>query len=344
MIIFVISIAHHGFREIGLSFAGYLQRFVDCDRFGNRRIPDCSSQFVLSLLALDESGHSSSTQCSVSNPWYSNNCRYSILNCLHIGWSLPHCQSVHCAEKGLRQNIFILFYATSCSNRFTYEPALCGNLGDSAPPIFLCNGCADSAQAEMPIRFLCHPLPNAISATCQNKGCSSSSRIAVGTCFDEDCIRSNGYLPLRLCQECFVALHPPETRATEHIRHSGQSQIWSIYPLENIMVEAVVKLLRETSAQLTELSSEGEAAKRPKWLRQLEAGRELGREVDQLSDERRMLSRFGIWLMAAHCPPVMEATSVEQLNYLKFVSFTEFHWLFVVRTVPMVCNNRFIAE
>jgi len=42
----------------------------------------------------------------------------------------------------------------------------------------------------------------------------------------------------------------------------------------------------------------------------LEGGRELGREIDPLSDERRMLSRFGIWLMVAHCPPTPEATPV----------------------------------
>uniref|UniRef100_A0A915MNJ0 Uncharacterized protein n=1 Tax=Meloidogyne javanica TaxID=6303 RepID=A0A915MNJ0_MELJA len=70
----------------------------------------------------------------------------------------------------------------------------------------------------------------------------------------------------------------------------------------------IVKLLRETSSKLTELSADGESAKRPKWLRQLEGGRELGREIDPLSDERRMLSRFGIWLMVAHCPPTPEAT------------------------------------
>uniref|UniRef100_A0A1I8BMZ9 C2H2-type domain-containing protein n=1 Tax=Meloidogyne hapla TaxID=6305 RepID=A0A1I8BMZ9_MELHA len=139
-------------------------------------------------------------------------------------------------------------------------------------------------------------------------GCSSSSRIAIGTCFDEDCIRSHGYEPLRLCEECFNALHSIENnRAHEHIRHSGHAFVWGTH-YERVMVEAIVKLLRETSSKLTELSADGESAKRPKWLRQLEGGRELGREIDPLSDERRMLSRFGIWLMVAHCPPVPEAT------------------------------------
>uniref|UniRef100_A0A915N019 Uncharacterized protein n=1 Tax=Meloidogyne javanica TaxID=6303 RepID=A0A915N019_MELJA len=87
-------------------------------------------------------------------------------------------------------------------------------------------------------------------------------------------------------------------------------QAWSSPQCQNTQFK-IVKLLRETSSKLTELSADGESAKRPKWLRQLEGGRELGREIDPLSDERRMLSRFGIWLMVAHCPPVPEATPVK---------------------------------
>lgn len=62
------------------------------------------------------------------------------------------------------------------------------------------------------------------------------------------------------------------------MRQCGPGMVWG-GTIENTMVEAVVKLLRETSAHLVEISAEGEAAKRPKWLRQLEGGRELGREV-----------------------------------------------------------------
>uniref|UniRef100_A0A183BT47 Protein unc-79 homolog n=1 Tax=Globodera pallida TaxID=36090 RepID=A0A183BT47_GLOPA len=206
-------------------------------------------------------------------------------------WSPLPCQNINCVEHGL-------------STRLTFEPALCANLGDTSPPLFLCQICADSCQVELPMRFMCQPLPVLISATCQMKGCQSSSRMAVSTCFDEDCIRSHGHVPLRLCYECSAHLHATTVRS--HACHSGPGTVWSS-PLEYTMVEAVVKLLRETSAQLVN-SSDGEAAKRPKWLRQLESGRELGREVDPLSDERRMLSRFGIWLMVAHCPPVPEAT------------------------------------
>uniref|UniRef100_A0A914MJ01 Uncoordinated protein 79 n=1 Tax=Meloidogyne incognita TaxID=6306 RepID=A0A914MJ01_MELIC len=202
-------------------------------------------------------------------------------------WSSPQCQNTQCVEKG----------PSTC---FTYEPSICANLGDSAPPMFICHNCNESVTSSTtePLHYLSQPLP----------GCNSSNRIATGACFDEDCIRSNGHVPLRLCEECFNALHPVENiRAYEHNRHSGHGSVWGT-PYERVMVEAIVKLLRETSSKLTELSADGESAKRPKWLRQLEGGRELGREIDPLSDERRMLSRFGIWLMVAHCPPTPEAT------------------------------------
>jgi hypothetical protein len=90
------------------------------------------------------------------------------------GWTVPPCQNVQCLEKG---PMYILFTFISQLNnylsaRYTYEPILCGNLGDSAPPIFLCRNCADSVQAELPMHFLCQPMPTIISAICQNKASS----------------------------------------------------------------------------------------------------------------------------------------------------------------------------
>ncbi|VDM13219.1 unnamed protein product [Wuchereria bancrofti] len=39
----------------------------------------------------------------------------------------------------------------------------------------------------------------------------------------------------------------------------------------------------------------------------MEGGHTLGRDIDKMADERRALSRFGIWLLATICPPVPEA-------------------------------------
>ncbi|KAL3077026.1 hypothetical protein niasHT_035860 [Heterodera trifolii] len=66
------------------------------------------------------------------------------------------CQNIGCAVHGK-------------STRLTFEPALCALLGDTSPPLSLCDRCADSCQAEMPMRFLCQHLPVLISDTRQLK-------------------------------------------------------------------------------------------------------------------------------------------------------------------------------
>lgn len=69
----------------------------------------------------------------------------------------------------------------------------------------------------------------------------------------------------------------------------------------------VCRLLKETSCQL---ESGDQEEKRPKWLRQLEAGQKVGQEIDDFADEKRMLSRYGIWMLAGLCTPNEEAPSV----------------------------------
>ncbi|VDM27768.1 unnamed protein product [Toxocara canis] len=102
-------------------------------------------------------------------------------------------------------------------------------------------------EKKVTTRAICNPMATTDNVVCQNRACESTNRLAVGTCFSEDCIRSHHYVPLRLCQECFTALHT-ET-ATTHMRHSGMTCAWGS-PLERDIVEAIVKLLKETSGNL----------------------------------------------------------------------------------------------
>uniref|UniRef100_A0A915CI63 Uncoordinated protein 79 n=1 Tax=Parascaris univalens TaxID=6257 RepID=A0A915CI63_PARUN len=221
-------------------------------------------------------------------------------------WSCSPCQNVNCLDK-------------DTSSRLCYDPGVCTQYGDTAPPIALCKTCAEMVEREKKVatRAICNPMATTDNVVCQNRACESTNRLAVGTCFSEDCIRSHHFVPLRLCQECFTALHA-ET-ATPHIRHSGMTCAWGS-PLERDIVEAVVKLLKETSCNLEGTESEG---KRPKWLRQLEGGHSLGREIDRMADERRMLSRFGVWLLAALCPPVPEARP-QAIGYMMSMLFQWF--------------------
>ncbi|KAI1721489.1 cation-channel complex subunit UNC-79 domain-containing protein [Ditylenchus destructor] len=161
------------------------------------------------------------------------------------------------------------------------------------------------------------------STICQNKGCESANRVAVGTCFEEDCTRSHGYVPLRLCQECLTALHSNPV-AENHIRHQRMLCAWGS-PIERNMIEAVVKLLKETQLEGTE--SEG---KRPKWLRQLEGGQVLGKDIDAMSDERRMLSRFGVWMMCALCPPTPDAPP----HAIGYIMSMVFQWFSTTALLP----------
>ncbi|KAI6239067.1 Uncoordinated protein 79 [Aphelenchoides fujianensis] len=184
-------------------------------------------------------------------------------------WSPQQCQNLNCSGE------------KAPSVKKSFDPAACAKVGDTVPPMSLCKSCADDLETSEPLYFICQPMPASNST-----GCESSNRIAYGTCFSEDCIRSHQHVPLRLCQECMQALHS-NVAADEHIKHMNMTC-----------------LLKETSGQLE--GTEGET-KRPKWLRQLEAGQSLGRDIDAMSDERRMLGRFGIWLMAALCPPSPEA-------------------------------------
>ncbi|KAI6201724.1 Uncoordinated protein 79 [Aphelenchoides besseyi] len=227
-------------------------------------------------------------------------------------WSVSTCQNINCTEKGP-------------SVKRSYDPAQSAKMADTVPPMSLCKSCADDMESSEPIFFICQPMPASNSTVCQNKGCESSNRIAMGTCFDEDCIRSHQHVPLRLCQECMQALHSNPTAQT-HIKHTGISCVWNT-PLQRDMIEAVVKLLKETSGQLE--GSEGET-KRPKWLRQLEAGQSLGRDIDSMSDERRMLGRFGIWLMAALCPPTPDAPSAG----VGYIMSMLFQWFATTALLP----------
>ncbi|KAJ1358041.1 hypothetical protein KIN20_016345 [Parelaphostrongylus tenuis] len=193
-------------------------------------------------------------------------------------WQRITCQSTTCTEKGPScENAEInngedrVIYASRVKSCF--DPVICADIADTSPPVFLCRKCADNVVAERkaPMRHLTQPM-QASSATCQNK-------------------------------ECVVVLH--SQCDTQHLIHRGSGCVWG-QPVMWGTVEGIVKLMRET-AQFEGTEGEG---KRPKWLRQLEGGHSLGKEIDKMADERRMLSRFGVWMMAALCPPNQNADQV----------------------------------
>ncbi|XGW22675.1 hypothetical protein V3C99_005131 [Haemonchus contortus] len=226
-------------------------------------------------------------------------------------WQRIPCQSTTCADKGPS--------VKSC-----YDPVICADVADTSPPVFLCRRCAENVIAERkaPMRILTQPM-QASSATCQNKDCQSQSRLAVGICFSHECTRTHNFVPMRLCQECMTILHA--NCETPHLLHRGSGCVWGQAVMWGT-VESIVKLLRET-AQFEGTEGEG---KRPKWLRQLEGGHSLGKEIDTMADERRMLSRFGVWMMAALCPPNTNADE----KAISYIMSNVFQWFATTALLP----------
>ncbi|KAI1729072.1 cation-channel complex subunit UNC-79 domain-containing protein [Ditylenchus destructor] len=240
------------------------------------------------------------------------NIYHDLIAVIAKAWTPTPCQNTSCVDK-------------DPSARKCYDPVACAKYGETAPPISLCQKCVSegSIETDLPVLFICQPMAASTSTICQNKGCESANRVAVGTCFEEDCTRSHGYVPLRLCQECLTALHSNPI-AESHIRHQRMLCAWGS-PIERNMIEAVVKLLKETQLEGTE--SEG---KRPKWLRQLEGGQVLGKDIDAMSDERRMLSRFGVWMMCALCPPTPDAPP----HAIGYIMSMVFQWFSTTALLP----------
>ncbi|CAJ0941967.1 unnamed protein product, partial [Mesorhabditis belari] len=229
-------------------------------------------------------------------------------------WTTLNCQNSKCTEKG-------------AALKKCFDPIVCANVGDTSPPVFLCRKCADTvfSEKQVPLEIMVQPLPTSTHGSCQNKGCESTFRLAIGTCFSVECSKNNGYVPIRMCQECLVNEHQGENAS--HFRQKGSGVVWSDAELCWDMVEAIVQLLRETATHLE--GSEGEG-KRPKWLRQLEGGHQMGKDIDRMADERRMLSRFGVWLMAALTPPTIEANP----KAISYMMSTVFQWFATTALLP----------
>lgn len=165
-----------------------------------------------------------------------------------------------------------------------------------------------------------------VSIFCVIQDCNSANRLAVCTCFTDECIRANGNVPLRLCHECHIERH----KDVKHMCHSRLPSPWQcdkqtfgdmIVAVVRLVMAIVVNrwsdtptashahlmfhcsLLKETSYMMEEMDTE----KRPKWLQHLEGSKFQGVEM---VEERRMLSRYGIWMLVGLCTPAEDTPVV----------------------------------
>ncbi|VDN58014.1 unnamed protein product, partial [Dracunculus medinensis] len=91
---------------------------------------------------------------------------------------------------------------------------------------------------------------------------------------------------------------------------------------DSLQSDCKIKTMCNPLAAMNNLMCQNKG-KRPKWLRQLESGHNIGRDIDKMADERRMLSRFGIWLMSSLCSPTPDADP-QSVGYIMSMLFQWF--------------------
>nr|KAG5704260.1 hypothetical protein BaRGS_012548 [Batillaria attramentaria] len=126
--------------------------------------------------------------------------------------------------------------------------------------------------------------------------CKSEKNIAMCTCFSIECASFNGNRPIRYCATCHEQRHgQPDLQ--QHVFHLSIPDIWSCTPeVMRYLMDAIVSLLKEASPlgakRMVEMGEEHrQAAEEDDLFNVEDAG------------ERKLLSRYGIWLLVEQCKP-----------------------------------------
>ncbi|XP_059155568.1 protein unc-79 homolog isoform X3 [Physella acuta] len=221
-------------------------------------------------------------------------------------WPAILCQRKGCINEGNCQAI-----------KMCINPALAIHSGDSPPPLYICSDCSQALKKEHGEYMvdLLMPMPH-VSSVCENKNCKFSHNIAVCTCFTIECASFNNNRPIRYCSSCHERRHG-NSGSPNHIFHTSITDIWSCTPeVQRYLMDAIVSLLKEASPIGTKRMVEmGED------LRRL-ADEEEGFDVED-AGERRLLSRYGIWLLVELCKPA-EDIPIEVLGRLLGMLFQWF--------------------
>ncbi|CAI9733136.1 QUALITY PROTEIN: unc-79 homolog [Octopus vulgaris] len=221
-------------------------------------------------------------------------------------WPRVLCQRENCVNSGKCQAVKM------CPN-----PALAIQSRDKPPPLYVCSDCAEPLQRVHDEYMVDILLPMShVPTTCENKNCRSSNAIAVCTCFNINCASQNGNRPIRYCQNCHMVRHSSET-GQRHIFHESIPEIWHCdREMQRYLIDAIVSLLKEAQP----LQSK----------RVVEMGEEHFYQVPEEDDfydeggtDRKLLSRYGIWLLVELCKP-KEDISIEILGRLLSMLFQWF--------------------
>ncbi|KAL1226830.1 Uncoordinated protein [Trichinella spiralis] len=235
-------------------------------------------------------------------------------------WAPTRCQQRNCNSGD--ENL---------STKKCYDSSYCAEYGDIAPPLFLCSQCAQEVPDALRSSLFPYFQPlSTLANICQNKECTSSNRLAVSTCFSDECVRLNNFIPSRLCEQCHRQRH-------QNVNHTYLEAIPSAWNCEPKffadMITAIVSLLKETSVLIEEVHAE----KLPKWLQQLE-GSDQSKKT--LTDERRTLSAYGIKMLISFCPPI-ENASQDAIGHLLAALF---QWFATTALLPSDCIGTSIEQ
>jgi hypothetical protein len=183
------------------------------------------------------------------------------------------------------------------------------HLPDHPPPSFYCNDCylllirkSNSAKAPEFYEDINHPVTD-VDTACENKNCRSAEKIATCWCFSKECTTYNGNRPIRLCSQCHKIRHNTR-RGADHVIHASIPTPWEMEPeTQNYLVKAVVALLQEALPFGSGKTRDQEETHR-RTLQVLSSHDEDQDEADEaILNERRLLSRYGVWLLAGLSTP-----------------------------------------
>lgn len=227
------------------------------------------------------------------------------------GWKTVACQRENCLGGEYNESIQMCF-----------DPSIAIGTGDHPPPLYVCQSCSE--QIRLTECESCHLvdilLPvQMVSLTCENKNCKSSEKVAVCTCFSMECASYNSNRPIRYCLQCHNFRHNNQ-HGKKHIVHLAIESAWNIDKDIHVhLMEAIVSLLKE--AQPIVDGHFKEVSRLEQHLRATcliddgngNTGIPTGSDGDSshlacssvtILEERRLLSRYGVYLLVGTCKPV----------------------------------------
>ncbi|CAG7837387.1 unnamed protein product [Allacma fusca] len=213
------------------------------------------------------------------------------------GWKVPSCKSEMCSVNNAGGNADAVKICLDHSIGVSLAP-------ENPPPLFLCQECTTRLQHEQPAAAehmydVLLPVQQ-ISMTCENKlNCRSTDKAAAAFCFSAECASYNGNHPMRYCSQCHSIRHN-NRRGLDHVFHLClQSPVKNEVELFNYEVESIVSLLLEAEP----LNSRGGTKDNFDQQTRMRLFTD-GEFTDPIpNDERRLMGRYGIWLLVGFFNP-----------------------------------------